>query len=432
MTGGDIPFVTLRPDSLWRHRHFMRLWSAQTVSLLGDQISFLALPLTAVLVLHASSLQMGLMVALGGLPSILFGLLIGAWIDRRARKPVLLAADIGRFLLLALIPLLHEFDLLTIGALYVITFFVGFLSLSFDVANRSLLPSLVERTRLIDANGKLELSRSASVIAGPALAGGLVQLLTAPLAIGFDALSFLISALVIKTIDLREEIASDQGDEKWLWNEMRGGARFVLAHPVIRAIFATSGTLSFFDTMLEAVFLLYLTRSLGLSAGLIGLIAAAGNVGFMIGALITPITRRLGTGTTIVSGIVLLAAGDLVMPAVNRSIPLLIPLLVGGHFLFGLGFTLYNVQQTSARQSLTPNGMLGRMNAGYRFLVSGIGPLGALAGGALGGVLGFRATLLLAGAGELAAVVWLLFSPVRGLGSLQDDLTVATGTAEQR
>ncbi len=178
--------------------------------------------------------------------------------------------------------------------------------------------------------------------------------------------------------------------------------------------------------MLEAVFLLFLTRSLGRSAALIGLIAAAGNVGFMIGALITPITNRLGTGPTIVSGIVVLAAGDLVMPAVNRSTPLLIPLLVGGHFLFGLGLTLYNVQQTSARQSLTPDGMLGRMNAGYRFLVSGIGPLGALAGGALGLAFGFRATLLLAGVGELAAVVWLLFSPVRSLDSLSDEPTVAS------
>ncbi len=418
-------FVTLGTDSLWRHGPFMRLWSAQTVSQLGDQVSFLALPLTAVLVLHASALQMGVMVALGGLPSILFGLLIGAWIDRRARKPVLLAADIGRFLLLAMIPLLHEFDLLTIGALYVITFLVGLLSLCFEVANRSLLPSLVERKRLTDANGKLELSRSASAIAGPALAGGLVQLITAPFAIGFDALSFLISALVVRTIDVREEIASDQVGEKRLWSEMRDGARFVLVHPVIRALFASSGTLSFFDAMLEAVFLLFLTRSLGLSAGLIGLIAAAGNVGFMIGALITPITNRLGTGPTIVSGIVVLASGDLVMPAVNRSTPLLIPLLVGGHFLFGLGLTLYNVQQTSARQSLTPDGMLGRMNAGYRFLVSGIGPLGALAGGALGVASGFRATLLLAGVGELAAVLWLLFSPVRSLSRLSDEPTLA-------
>lgn len=411
----------------------MRLWSAQTVSLLGDAVSFLALPLTAILVLHANALQMGVMVALGGLPSILFGLLIGAWIDRRARRPILIAADIGRFALLVVIPILHEFDHLTISVLYVITVLVGFLSLSFEVANRSLLPSLVDRRRLTDANGKLELSRSASEIAGPALAGGLVQLLTAPLAIGFDALSFLISSLILKTIDVREEIASESSGETRLWDDVRGGARFVATHPVIRAIFASSGTLSLFDAMLEAVFLLYLTRSLGLSAALIGLIAAAGNVGFLVGALLTPISNRLGTGSTIICGVALLAVGDLVVPAVSRSTPMVIPLLVGAHFLFGLGLTLYNVQQTSTRQSMTPDGMLGRMNAGYRFLVSGVGPLGALAGGALGAAIGFRAALFVAGGGELGAVAWLLFSPVRSLGSLPAELAApATDPAEPR
>ena len=204
---------------------------------------------------------------------------------------------------------------------------------------------------------------------------------------------------------------------------------------MIRAIFASSGTLNFFSIMLEAVFLLYLTRSLGLSAALIGLIAAGGNVGFLIGALMTPIANRLGTGPTIMSGVVLLAMGDLIVPAVSRSTPLVIPLLMGAHFLFGLGLTLYNVQQTSTRQSMTPDGMLGRMNASYRFLVSGVGPLGALAGGALGAAIGFRSALFVAGGGELAAVLWLLFSPVRSLRRLPFEPSVAvaaTDLAEQR
>jgi MFS family permease len=263
-------------------------------------------PLTAILLLDANAIQMGILAASLNLPALVVGLFVGAWVDRLQRRPLLIAADIGRAILLMSIPAAALLDLLTIEHLYVTAFLVGFLTLVFDVAYRSYLPSLVSRERLIEGNSKLELSRSAAEIGGPGLAGALIQVATAPFAILVHAVSLL---------DASEAAAPARDPERRLWRDIADGLRLVFGHPMLRAIAGCAGTIGFFNAILETVLILYIVQELGLSPGVIGLIFAAGNVGFLLGALIPGrLTGWIGLGPALGLGLLVVGVGDLLVP----------------------------------------------------------------------------------------------------------------------
>lgn len=411
--------MTTAAAPVWRESSFVKLWVAQTISLVGSQISFLALPLTAILVLDATATEMGILTALGAVPAILAGLHAGALIDRRRRRPLLISTDVGRAALLALVPLAWAADLLSVGLLYAVTLAVGLLGLVFDVAYQAFLPVVVPRDRLVEGNGKLALSSTAAEIAGPGLAGGLVGALAAPVAVALDALSFLGSALLIARIQVKEAVPPRPLSAPRLPAEIADGLRVVFGDPRLRAVAGGRSLLAFFNAMLEAVFVLYLTRSLGFGPALIGVAFAFGSIGFLAGSLFpNRLADRLGFGRTTILALLLVGAGDLLIPVATGFPAVAVPVLVAAQVVFGFGLTVFNVNQVSLRQAIVPSHLQGRAAATVRVLAAGPVPVGALLGGALGQALGLRETLLLAATGELLAALWLWRSPLRFVHTL--------------
>jgi MFS family permease len=406
---------------LWRHRDFLKLWSAQTVSQFGSQISALAIPLVAIVVLQATALQMGVLQALETLPFLLISLPAGVWVDRLRRRPLLIVGDLGRAAALAWIPVAHVLGVLAIWQLYVVALIVGVLTVFFDVAYQSYLPSLVGRDQLVDGNAKLQISASGAQVAGPPVAGVLIGLLTAPIAVLLDALSFLGSALFIFGIRRHEpapEVTRDAaGNRTGMLAEMREGLRYVLGHRLLRSIAACTGTGNLFSSMAWAVLLLYLVRELGMSPELIGVVLGIGSIGFLVGALLPARVQRLiGLGPAIVVSAFIEGAAFLLVPLAPRSSP--IPFLVVAQLVMGMAVVVYNVSQVSLRQAITPDRLQGRMNATMRFLVWGTMPVGAVIGGYLGGAIGLRETLFVGTIGEALGFLFVLFSPVRSLRTM--------------
>jgi MFS family permease len=406
---------------LWRHGDFLKLWAGQTISMFGSQVSMLAGPLTAVLALDATPLEMGLLTMVGSLPALLLGFVAGAWADRLRRRPIMILADFGRFLLLALIPLLYLLDLLRMEALYGITFLVGALSVFFNLAAGAYLPALIRHDDLVEGNSKLALSQSVSEIIGPGLAGVLVQVLTAPVAVLADALSFLLSALSLAGIRHAEEAPRAPRERRDLAREIAEGLRFVLGDSLLRPLLISFATLTLFNAMLEVVALLYLTRDAGMAPALFGLAFAVGSVGSVLGATLAGrVTGRLGVGGALLLAVLLLGGSDLLFPLVG-FVPLVVavPLLSVAQFFFGFALALFGINQASLRQTATPAHLRGRTGACFAVVATGAAPiLGALLGGVLGQSIGLPPTLVLAAVGELFACVWLFFSPIRQLRSL--------------
>ena len=408
--------MSRRRTSLWRDADFQKIWTGQTISLLGSRVTILALPLTAVSVLNATPGQMGILEAAAALPALLLGLFAGAWVDRHRRRPILVATDIGRAALLLIIPLAAAAGLLRIEHLYALNFLLSALGLAFGVAYGPYLLSLVGRERIVEGNSKLQVSRSTVEVLGPGLAGGLVQMVTAPIAIAADAISRLISALLLWLIRAPEPTPKPTEQQENVWREIGEGLRLVTGNPSLRAIAGCFSTLSLFNSVLEAVWLLYLTRNLEIAPGLLGLISACGGAGFLVGALLPDkVARRFGLGPAVIGGILLAALSDLLTPLAGGSIIVIAMMLVASQFLFGLGLTVFDVGQTSLRQIATPDHLQGRVNATMRVIGMGIVPLGGLLGGALGDTIGPRATLFVAALGEILSVTWLLLSPLRSL-----------------
>ncbi len=402
---------------LWRARGFRMLWVGHGISLLGSQVTFLALPLVAIISLHATPFEMGLLGATSGIPTLLFGLLVGVWIDRHRRRPVLIATDLGRAALLLTIPFAAIAGILHLELLLFVAFLIGILTLLFEVAAQAFLPILVPHEQLAEANSKLELGRSAAEIAGPGVAGGLVQLVTAPFALLADAASFIASALLLAGIRVAESPRPRDADSR-VREEIGEGVRWVWRHPVLRPLTGATGILAFFNSLLEAVYLLYLTRHLALAPATLGVIFALGGIGFLLGAVAAErVARRVGVGRTLILALALVGLADLAVPLVGGPPQLIAPVLIGAQLCFGVALTIFKVIAASLRQGSTPDRLQGRMNATVRLLVEGLTPLGALAGGVLGQGIGLRLTLLAAVGGELLAALWLLCSSVRKLGT---------------
>jgi MFS family permease len=403
--------MSTQSAGLWRNSDFVKLWVAQTVSLLGSHVSFLALPLIAASSLNATPVQMGVLTTVSTLPALLLGLFAGVWVDRHRRRPILIATDIGQAVLLIVLSGSVVLNVLRMEYLYVLAFGIAAFRLFFDVANQSLLPTLIGRDQLVEGNGKLEMSRSAVAIVGPGVAGGLIQLVTAPLAILFDAVSFLVSALGIASISVSEATAGIPQHQQTMRHAISAGVRLVLGNRSLRALTGALATLSLFTSMLDAVLLLYLTRELRLTPALIGLAFACGSVGFLLGALLQQrATRHFGLNATLIIGVLLTGFGDLLIATGTgtTSTTMIVLVLFVAQFCYGLGQATFRISQISLRQSITPDDMQGRMNATTRFVTAGLIALGGLLGGVLGAAIGLQWTLVVAAVGELLAVAWLL------------------------
>lgn len=399
---------------LWRHFDFLKLWSARTISLLGSHVSFLAVPLTAVLLLDATPFQMGLLTAAETLPYLLFGLIIGAWVDRLKRRPLLIAADLGRGLLVFAIPVLAVIHALSMGALILLAFLTGCLTVVSDVADETYLPTLIGRDQLVEGHSKLAATGSAAELIGPGLAGLLVQWLSAPLAIAFDALSFFISGGLLLLIRGDEPAPARAKERENIWREIREGVGFTLRHAVLRPIIATSITLQLFGGMIDALLMLYVTRNLGLPPIFAGSIYVMGSLsGLLVAAAAERLIRRGGVGRVTIVAAAMIGVGWLTIPVAGATVTTpMMPILVG-MLVTGAGNTLFNITSSTLTQTLTPDHLLGRVNSSALFLGMGILPAGSLIGGVLGGVLGTQTTLLIAGSGLLFGWLWVFFSPLR-------------------
>lgn len=385
--------------SLWRQPDFLKLWASQAISQIGSQVTFLALPLTAVLTLGATPGQMGLLTAMSILPPLLLGLHTGVAVDRREHRSLIIVSDIGQALLLGLIPLAWAMNSLSIAFLYPIAFLSGALALVSNVAHQAFLPAIVARKRLVDANSKTALTGTAAQVLGPTLAGGLIQLL---------------SALLLSRVPATESKARGRQRPLRMWQDIREGLQLAVGETKLRALIASRALLNFFNAVLEAVFVLYIVRELGVESALIGVIFSIGSIGFVIGALLpVRLANRIGIGATMAVGIAVVALSDLIVPLAGGPPLLIMGLLVTAQFFFGLGITVFNVNQSSLRQALVPTEFLGRVGATVRVLADGLTPLGAVLGGFMGATFGLRETLIIAALGELLASMWLWHSPIR-------------------
>jgi MFS family permease len=405
-----------RRSGLWTHPDFLKLWAGQTVSLVGTEITRLAFPLTAVVLLHATPAQMGFLGAAQFAPFLLVGFFAGTWVDRWRRRPILLWTNLGQAVLLGSIPAAALLHRLGIAQLYVVGFATGVCTVFFDVAYQAFLPALIGHEHLVEGNSKLTASRSLTQMAGPGLGGGLAQLVSAPLAITADVCSFLVAALCFAWI--REGVPACRGtlQRQSLWADIQEGLWTVIGHPLLRPIAASIATSSLFSRMLFALYVLYATRRLGLSPVLLGGIVSVGSLGALLGALLARrIARRYGVGPTLVGTMLLGHLGTLLIPLVTTPLMVVVPLLVAAHGLMGFAEATYNITQLSLRQAIIPQRLQGRMNATMRVLGWSTLPLGAICGGVFGETLGVRPALAVAGAGGMTAFLWLLFSPVRRL-----------------
>jgi len=407
------------PDSLWRNSNFMKLWTGQTVSQLGTQVTLLAMPLVAILLLHASAFEVGLLTAAEFAPFLLVGLPAGVWVDRMRRRPIMIVADVGRALTLGSVPVAHALGVLTLAQLYAVAFVAGVLPVFFDVAYQSYLPSLVDRSRLVEGNSKLEISRSAAQLAGPGLAGVLVQTVGAGAGIVVDAASYVVSVVFVSWIKGSEPPVERAGPKAKMRSEIKEGLGYVFRHRLLRPIAATTGTANLIDSAILAILVLFAVRELHMSPGLIGLAFAIGNVGALVGAFSGgAMARRLGIGPTIVLSAVIFSLSALFIPLAPASAPL--PFLTLSMLLMGFGGVVYNVNQVGLRQAITAERMLGRMNATMRFIVFGTMPVGAIIGGAMAGAIGLRPTLWIAAGLGCLCFLPVLLSPVRTLKEIPE------------
>ncbi len=404
--------MTPRLTGLWRQPAFVLVWTAQTVSQLGSQVTLVALPLAAILVLGASPTQVGLLTAMGFAPAVVLGLFAGVWADRLRRRPLLIACHLTLALLTLSVPVAGWLGRLRLEHLFLLEGVGGALAVLSNAASQAYVPSLVGTDHVVEANAKLATSRAVARIVGPGLAGALVQLISAPTAILVDALSFALSAaclLRIRVPELQPLAAARRG----VWAEMHEGLYLLLRHRLLRPLVVALGLYNLFAGLFVAVYTLFMVRALGLDPAAVGAVIAGGGIGGIVGGLgAEPASRRLGIGRSIVGGAALLAVAHLAAPLASGPPAVTVPLLVAAGMLANLGLAVTSVNQTSLIQRLVPAHALGRVAATQQVLVTATVPLGAAAGGLLGEALGLRATVAIAAVGTIAAVLTLVASPL--------------------
>jgi hypothetical protein len=402
---------------LWRHGDFLKLWAAQTVSDFGARITREGLPLAAVLTIRATPAQLGLLAALTLGPSLVVGLTAGGLVDRSRRRSILIATDLIRALVLASVPLAAFMHWLSMGQLYGAAFVVGAASVLFDIADHAYLPGLIDRGLLIDANAKLGMTESVAEMGGPALAGILVQTLTAPIAIAVNAATYLVSALFLGGIRAPEPDPPAPAAASSLGADLAVGFAAVMSQPLVRPLFIASLVQALFGAFFQSLYVVFAIRTLGFSPGLLGVIIAMGGLGALGGALVFPaLSRWMGFGPAIIVSAVVSAASALLIPgAALGSLPLAIVLMVASQLLgdsFGVAM-LIGIK--SLQQSVFPPHLLGRVGATMRAATGALAIVGAIGGGLLAGPLGMGATLVIGAGGILAGTIWIAASPIRHL-----------------
>jgi len=416
------PNVRRRP--LTRDPGFLRLWAAETISSLGSSITGIALPLVAITTLAARPFEVAILNLADFLPFLLFGLIAGAAVDRLPRRGVLIVGDLGRAALLLVIPVAYFTNWLSIPLLICTGFLAGILTVFFDVAYQSYLPTLIHKEDLVEGNSKMEISRSAAGLVGPTLAGTLVTIIAAPIAVLFDAASFIFSALFVFSIrqheperTKRRTAAAARVPRESFRSEIAAGVRFVFGNPLLRSIGGATATSNLFATAGTTLILLFAVRELHLTPALVGLSFTLAGGGGLLAALVAGrISKRLGVGRTIFFMIPLGGPMLVLVAFAQPGADLLNMALFAleGFFAVASG-TIYNINQVSLRQAITPEPMQGRMNATMRWFVWGTIPIGALLGGLIGETLGLRAAIVIGGVGASFAFVPLLFGPVRSI-----------------
>ena len=404
------------PSLLRESGVFRRYWGAHTISLFGDQISLLAIPLVAVLTLDADAAQMGYLTAFALAPNLLFALHAGVWVDRRGRRrQAMIVADVGRAVALCTIPLAYVLDVLTLEQLYGVAFVAGALTVLFGVSDASLFVAIVPREQFVEASSLLNGSRAFSLVAGPTVSGFLVQAVSAPGALLVDAFSFLGSGALLARIRPAEPPPDPE----------QGGAMvglgWVARSPVVRATLFATATINFFNFVFWALFVLYAVETLDVSPGTLGLVLGAGAVGGLIGSVVTtPVTRWIGVGPTLVVGCVLFTAPILLVPLAAGSDAVVLACLFVAEFGSGLGVMLLDISAGSIFAAVIPHRLRSRVSGAYTFVNYGVRVLGSLAGGLLGSTIGVRPALWIGTAGALLGVLFLLPSPVPRLKELPE------------
>lgn len=405
----------MKHDNLGQNVDFRKLWLGKLVSAFGSQISSMAIYYVALLVLKAGPEQLGWLTAAGSLPYLFVSLFAGVWVDRLRRRPLLIAADLGRAVLLASIPLTASFGLLTFGQLLLVAPLVGTLTILFNVAEQAYLPSVVERGQLVAANSRLAASDAAAEVGGPAVGGVLVSLLTAPFTILLDVASFVFSAACFWLVRKPEPAAVLRDEQSNLWREIGAGLRLVGSNQIVRAITLSMATSALFGNFIGTLYTYYAIHDLGLDPAAVGVVIGVGGASALLGTLLVgPLSRRYPLGKLMIGCMVAHRLVQLTIPLAGGPPPLAFAIMLIGQIADVFG-TVYMINEVSLRQSVVPDHLLGRVNASVNFLVGGLVPVGALLGGWLGQHLGARPTLWLATLGLLAATLWIIFSPIRNL-----------------
>jgi predicted MFS family arabinose efflux permease len=404
---------------LWRDRRFATYWAGQGISQFGDRITELALPFIAVTTLQASAPTVGLLTAAVWAPNLL-SLFIGSWVDHQSRKRrLLVVADIIRAVVLLSLPLAHWFGVVTLGQLIGVALVAGLGQVLYQTAYPSFFVSLVRRDQFVEANGLLSSTRSISFVGGPALAGGLIQALTAPVALVIDALSFAASAVLIGRVKVEDRpVAEPEGS---LWRRAREGMGLVLRHPYLRASLACVSTINFFNFVVAALLILFASRQLDLSAGAIGLALGIGATGGVLGAVLAGrVTRWLGVGRTICVGAVLFSAPFALLPLAGGPLWVRMGVLGLVEFIAGFGVMLLDVPLNALQTAVTPDAVRSRVVGAFSSINYGIRPLGAVLGGFMGEWFGIGPTMVVAAIGGTLSILWLIGSPIPGTRTIEE------------
>jgi MFS family permease len=411
---------SVRPLALLvRKRDFRRLFVGNSVSLLGSSVTAVALPLTAVVYLHASSTQMGFLGAAALLPHLVLGLPAGVWVDRLPYRGILVTADLTQMLMIGAVPVLAVLGVLEIWHLYVVVIIAGVANLFETVTAQSFTPLLVSRQKLLPANSTLMLSNATVNTTGSALGGLLVTALTAPIAVVVDALSFLVAGVLKARISVAGRIVVDLPRKQHMLADVREGLQVVFSHRIIRAVIIAATVSAFAGQFQAVVLVLYLVQDIGLSSALVGVVVAVSGIAGVLGALVaTSVTHRLGPGPAFITGMFLASVGGLILAAAGGPFAAAFTIVVVAQLLRGAGPSLYGVNQQTFRQVLIPPPLLARANATWRFLAYGSQSLGALVGGWLGATVGLNATLVVSSCVMLAGTSIAFMSPVRSLRDL--------------
>lgn len=412
---------------MWHDPDFRRLWRAAAISRLGSEIGELALPLLAIITLAAQASEVGLLRAAQFLPFLVATLPFGVLVDRSAKRKLMIVADLGRFVLIAAIPLAVWLGLRQIEVLYVLVFAVGSLTVLYQLAEFAFVPVVVPPGQIIDANGRLSATESSNEIAGKGLGGVIVDALTAPLAVLFDSLTYLLSAFSLARMSTPDAVPRERRQTP-AWREATEGLSIALRNRFVRPLLGEATTFNVFNEIFVIGLLLYAVRGLGLRAAAIGMVFAAGGIGSFLGAWYgARVTARFGYGRVLLVTLVLgnTAPAGVVLLRGDPQVGVVI--LVTVFLLMGIGIGIANVHATSLRQVAVPKSHRGRVNAGYRLVSWGSVPLGASLGGLLASLLGPFAAMAIGGLGIPLATLWVLFSPIPRLASIAD-ATVATAS----